>query len=136
VYRQHPGEKCTSGYLAVNGNVAAYTLERPWIDNEQNISSIPAGKYKGTLRYDHTDLWRIELLDVPGRTNVQIHIGNKTDETQGCILVGRKLGEDLCSLKESAPAYKDLKRAFYGTENPTSCPDKDIVVEVKDAGVN
>ena len=134
IYRQYPGEKCTSGYLAVNDVIVAYTLERPWKDNQANISSIPTGAYKAKLRYDHKDHWRIELLDVPDRKNVQIHVGNEPDDSLGCILVGKKLGNDLCSLQQSAAAYKDLKKSFYGTEEPNSTPDKDIKIKIVDAG--
>lgn len=134
VFRQFPGKKCTSGYLAVNGNIICYTLERPWADNQQNISSIPAGTYTAFLRYDHADHWRLELRNVPGRTNVQIHIGNQPDQTKGCILVGKKLGPDLCSLENSADALKAIKTAFYGTDSPNSTPNKNISVEIVDAG--
>ncbi|WP_299582659.1 DUF5675 family protein [Mucilaginibacter sp.] len=132
VFRQYPNNKCTSGYLAVNGNIICYTLEKPWIDNINNISSIPEGTYGGILRYDHSDHWRIELVGVPNRPNIQIHIGNVLDDTKGCILVGTALGPDLCSIKggTSAPAYAKLKNAFYGTDNPTSTPDKNISVEI------
>lgn len=137
IYREYPSQKCTSGYLAVNDNIIAYTLERPWADNQQNLSSIPAGTYPGTLRYDHNDHWRIELQNVPGRQNIQIHIGNQPDQSKGCILVGLKLGPDLCSIVggTSAPAYTALMTAFYGTDSPVSTPDKSISVSVVDAGV-
>jgi Family of unknown function (DUF5675) len=68
IHREHSDSNCTSGYLAVNGAIQAYTLERP---SQGNAS----GTYKGILRYDHKDQWRIELQGVPGRTNVQIHTG-------------------------------------------------------------
>lgn len=136
IYREYPGQKCTSGYLAVDNKIIAYTLERPWADNQQNISSIPAGTYPGTLRYDHTDAWRIELQNVPGRTNVQIHVGNEPDQSKGCILVGLQLSSDLCSIVggTSAPAYAALKKAFYGTDNPVATPDKTITVQILDPG--
>jgi hypothetical protein len=130
IHRQYPSEKCTSGYLAINGVITSYTVERPWKDNQENISSIPSGTYDGRLRYDHSDRWRVELIDVPGRTNVQIHIGNQPDQSKGCILVGKKLNPDLCSLQQSGLAYRDLKKAFYGTETPSATPNKNIVVEV------
>jgi len=132
IYRQYSSDQCTSGYLAVNGTIQAYTLERPWAGNAPLISSIPPGTYGGILRYDHTDQWRIELTGVPGRTNVQIHTGNTPDDTEGCIIVGKQLGDDLCSIKPgtSQPAYQDLKNAFYGTPNPVSTPDKNISVTV------
>ena len=118
IARKHSDGTCTSGYLAVNGSITAYTLELPWQGNEPLISSIPSGLYDGTLRYDHTDQWRIELVGVPGRGNVQIHTGNGPDQTEGCILVGLKLGIDLRSVQDSKAAYRKLKNAFYGSEDP------------------
>jgi hypothetical protein len=43
VARKHKDHNCTSGYLAVNGKVIAYTLELPWKGNAPLISSIPDG---------------------------------------------------------------------------------------------
>jgi hypothetical protein len=133
IHREYSASNCTSGYLAVNGRIQAYTLERPWAGNQPAISAIPVGSYPATLRYDHTDQWRIELTGVPGRTHVEIHTGNTPDDTEGCILIGKQLGADLCSIKggTSKTAYQDLKNAFYGTPNPVSTPDKAITVKVE-----
>ena len=133
IYRQNSNQNCTSGYLEVDGKIQAYTLEKPWKGNKPLISAIPNGSYPGTLRYDHTDQWRIELQGVPGRDHVQIHTGNTPDDTEGCILIGKELGADLCSIKAgtSRPAYDDLKAAFYGTANPTSTPNKTITVKIE-----
>jgi hypothetical protein len=76
-------------------------------------------------------MWRIELTGVPGRTNVQIHTGNTPDDSEGCILVGMKLGDDLCSVIDSRKAYDALRAAFYGSANPVSTPNKQITVVVE-----
>ena len=131
ILRKYPNAKCTSGYLAVNNKIICYTLERPWADNMQNISAVPPGRYPAIIRYDHTDHWRIELKNVPGRTNVQIHVGNQVDDSKGCILVGLDLGADLCSLGRSRDAYAALKQSFYGSATPTSSPDLNIQVEIE-----
>jgi Family of unknown function (DUF5675) len=133
IHREYSDTNCTSGYLAVNGTIQAYTLERPWAGNKPAISAIPSGSYSGTLRYDHTDQWRIELTGVENRDHIEIHTGNTPDDTEGCILVGKELGADLCSIKPgtSKPAYRDLKNAFYGTPNPVVTPDKTITVNVE-----
>lgn len=139
IFRQYPDQRCTSGYLAVNGEIIVYTLELPWKDNKKNISFIPAGIYSGFLRYDHSDHWRIELQDVPGnREYAQIHIGNVIKNTEGCILVGMKLEKDLCSIVggTSVTAYKALKKAFYGTDTPNSTPNKTITVEIVNGGID
>lgn len=131
IARKYRDQKCTSGYLAVNGKIIAYTLELPWRGNAPLISSIPDGRYDGVLRYDHPDKWRIELKGVPARQAVQIHTGNSPDDSEGCILIGLKLGEDLCSVVDSKKAYDGLRTAFYGSSNPSSTPTKTIVVVVE-----
>lgn len=128
--RKHSAADCTSGYLAVNGDIVAYTLEPPWEHDASLISSLPDGTYRGVLRYDHADKWRIELSGVPGRGNIQVHTGNSPDDTDGCILVGSKLGRDLCSIQDSKKAYETLRIAFYGSANPVSTPNKAITVYV------
>lgn len=131
IARKYKSAECTSGYLAVNGNIIAYTLELPWQGNAPLISAIPDGTYGGTLRYDHSDKWRIELTGVPNRTSVQIHTGNTPDNSEGCILVGLRLGADLCSVIDSKKAFDALRTAFYGSNNPVSTPDKIITVIVE-----
>ncbi|MES0881782.1 DUF5675 family protein [Roseibium sp. SCP14] len=130
IERKHSNEECTSGYLAVNGEVIAYTLELPWQNNEPLISSIPPGTYSAHLRYDKSDKWRLQLDNVPGRDGIQLHIGNYTGEIEGCILVGNGISDDLCTLNGSADAYAKLKNAFYGTPDPNSTPNKNISIEI------
>ena len=53
-----------------------YTLELPWKENRRNISRIPAGEYEAIKYYSpkHKRIV-ILLLDVPDRTNIEIHPG-------------------------------------------------------------
>lgn len=78
-----------------------YTLEDQY--NEPKIpgeTRIPAGRYQIKLRTEggmhqrYTErflpwhggmLW---LQDVPGFTFIYLHVGNKDDDSEGCILVG------------------------------------------------
>jgi hypothetical protein len=131
IARKYKSNTCTSGYLAVDGKVTAHILELPWRGNAPFISSIPDGTYGGVLRYDKPDKWRIELTGVPGRAGVQIHTGNTPDDSEGCILVGVKLGDDLCSVIDSKKAYDALRSAFYGSPDPVSTPNKTITVVVE-----
>ncbi|RXM52933.1 hypothetical protein BOQ64_00520 [Chryseobacterium sp. CH25] len=119
------------GYLIANGKSICYTLELPWKDNLNNISCIPIGTYKGILRYDKKDGWRIQLDNVPNRTGVQIHMGNYTTQIEGCVLVGTDAKVENCSVLNSSAAYVKLKEAFYGTNNPNSTPNKKITVTFK-----
>jgi hypothetical protein len=136
IARQYSSPVCTSGYLAVNGTIVAYTLELPWRGNQPFISAIPAGTYPGTLRYDHSDQWRIELRHVNGHDNIEIHTGNTPGDSQGCIIIGKQLAANLCGIVggTSRSAYRDLKIAFYGSATPVMTPDKSITVVVQDGG--
>lgn len=65
------------------------TLELPWRDNQREVSCIPLGDYQLVYAFSpkhHRDLWHIQ--PVPDRDNTEIHIGNTTADTLGCVLVG------------------------------------------------
>jgi len=130
VDRQWSNSKSITGVFSVNGKKIGYTLELPWLNNQGYVSCVPPGTYRATIRYDHSDRWRIQLEGVPGpRKWVQFHIGNFPQDSVGCILVGTRKGDN--AVYNSAEALRILKREFYGTENPTSTPNKSIVVEIK-----
>lgn len=65
-----------------------------FITLENRAKLIPAGTYKAKrdMHYgkpgkeDDYEVW--ELQDVPGRSQIQIHIGNSYKDTEGCILIG------------------------------------------------
>ncbi len=50
------------------------------------------------------------LIDVPGFTGIRIHIGNFPKDTEGCILVGTKLGID--KVVNSKIAFDGLMQHF------------------------
>jgi len=131
IERKISSDACTMGYLSINNKTVCYTLELPWENNAKNISCIPAGSYKGILRYDKSDGWRIQLENVPDRDGVQIHMGNYTKQIKGCVLVGMRANLSECSVQQSAGAYAQLKEAFYGTSDPNSTPNKNITVTFK-----
>lgn len=131
IERESSTDQCTMGYMSVNGEIFCYTLELPWLDNLNSMSCIPKGTYSGILRYDKPDGWRIQLEDVPDRTGIQIHMGNYTSNTTGCILVGANANVENCTVTGSATAYAKLKEKFYGTPNPISCPNLNILITFK-----
>lgn len=92
------------------------TLEPPWRFNETFTSCIPSGVYvcdyalvKGKGLY--------RVLDVPGRTAVQIHVGNTVKDTSGCILIGMSYNElnGYPAVFESRPALCLLNQRFGDT---------------------
>lgn len=112
----------TVGTLSVDGEFECFTLEDT--HNEPKIygkTRIPAGTYDVKLRreggmhakysnkYENHDgmLW---LQDVNNFEWVYIHTGNDSDDTDGCILVGRTCDSTDRNMKVlgSVFAYEEL----------------------------
>ena len=84
-------QKGTTGqFLTGSGNPICLSLERPWKNNEPNVSCVPVGLYEMVIdtRNPGTEkacmVW--ELRGVVGRSEIQIHIGNQVSNSLGCIL--------------------------------------------------
>ena len=95
------GVESTLGLLFVNGRFFCYTLEDQY--NEVKVpgeTCIPPGSYEIQLREEggmypryksRFSPWHRGMLwlqDVPGFEYIYIHVGNKDDDSEGCILVG------------------------------------------------
>ena len=76
----------TNGILTLPDGTDYPTLERPYQDNQPNISCIPAGHYK-FKRDTHGRFQWFRVLDVPDRTHIEFHQGTKPEHSAGCILV-------------------------------------------------
>jgi hypothetical protein len=141
IERYESSDQCTMGRMLVNGKEICNTLELPWLDNKNKVSSIPLGTYKGRVRTDGGSSgkksWRIQLDDVPGRSHIQIHLGTRPSQIEGCILVGTMANILECNLGDSEStkaAMEKIKIAFYSDEellisNPDI--DKPIVLTIK-----
>lgn len=95
--------------LGPDGMPFAVTGERPDLGNASNISCIPAGTYFAE-RIDSPHfgypVWR--LLDVPGRSDIEMHRGNRPlVDSEGCILVAEEFGK-----LGDAGAVLDSKHGF------------------------
>lgn len=82
----------THGALIIDGEPFCYTLEPTKL-------RIPSGDYQlkfnttGGMNKRYKDLFKfhqgmIELINVKNRTHIYMHIGNKMEDSLGCILVG------------------------------------------------
>ena len=70
------------------------TIELPDNGNQRNTSCIPEGTYVVLKHVSPTKGECFKVLDVPGRSDILIHIGNYASDTGrtdtlGCILPGR-----------------------------------------------
>lgn len=90
---------------------------------------IPAGTYKVTLRTrgkhhqqylerfkDIQHEGMLEVLEVPGFTDILIHCGNTHTDTEGCLLVGTSAHTDPenMSVSSSSIAYRKLYPLVVG----------------------
>ena len=92
-----------------------FTVERPWLDNKPRESCIPEGTY--TIRlgmYNRGGYAAYEVLNVPDRTLIKIHIGNTIDDVIGCIAPGKALGflERKWAVSSSRKAFKEFMGAM------------------------
>lgn len=87
-----------TGHISVAGTIAVtsdqvpttfygYTMENAHAGDKGNKPPIPAGTYDATIRTDHTPN-RVELQEVPGYKNIQIHNGSYPRNYKGCFGAG------------------------------------------------
>lgn len=115
---------CTLGtLLAEDGSQIAVTLEEKWVDQDhnglgdKNVSRIPPGTYEGFHRNSPARGYIVpELKGVPGRGNIQIHKGNTTKDTLGCILVGTATVKGQPAISESKAAFAKLMAYLNGED--------------------
>jgi Family of unknown function (DUF5675) len=97
----------TFGVLRVGPVPFALTLERPWVDNQPEVSCIPAGRYQcrrvRSPKFGDT----FEVMDVPGRSHILFHKGNTVEDTEGCILVAEEFSGTF-----EAPMVVSSERGF------------------------
>lgn len=66
----------------------SFTLELPYLNNQPRISSIPIGIYSVKRIVSPHNGNCYEILKVPNRSNIEIHIANYTKDILGCIGIG------------------------------------------------
>lgn len=76
----------TNGVVMSEDLALCHTIELPWLDNLQQVSCIPEGRYQLVKRYSDKFKWHLQLLDVIGRDLILIHPANDAmKELKGCI---------------------------------------------------
>lgn len=129
----------------IYGEPICDTIERPWKNNQSNISSIPVGKYTARIRNDKSKgwmtkidrSWRLELIGTGRRANIQFHYGRDEKWSAGCFIVGKHLTkaaelDDLagsyCKLSESEAAVKKIRDVVLNKNYDNS----EIIIYVSD----
>ena len=73
-----------------------YTMENAHAGDNGDKAPISAGSYQATVRLDHTPN-RVELQDVLGYKNIQIHNGSYPRNFKGCFGAGNQQSTDFLS---------------------------------------
>ena len=113
--RFYQDERQTLGTLTV-GAVTLFTIERPWLENQPNVSCIPAGPYEIKLVWvDNERKLRLAGACIPSeRTLINVEVANYASELEGCIGVGEGVTargfvpDRQYMVTESAAAYELL----------------------------
>jgi hypothetical protein len=97
---------------AVYGEHVFWTIEKPWKDNQPYVSCIPEGYYRLGRRNSPRfgpNVW--EVLEVPNRTHILLHVANTADDVVGCIGFGSSVWADLGGVGSSRKAMNQLELA-------------------------
>lgn len=107
----------TIGELSLGGVFLCHILELPVNGDHHGKTAIPAGryeidmsvvspKYKDRLWGERYDGIVPTLKDVPGRSRILMHPGNRVEDTDGCLLPGKNKVKG--QVVESLLTYYDL----------------------------
>jgi hypothetical protein len=95
-FLHHPD--CEIGRVLVNGEFVCFSIEDARRTTKiAGETCIPEGVYplgtrhspKFSPKYGHDMLW---VKDVPGFDFILIHTGNTISDTEGCLIIGNKIG--------------------------------------------
>ena len=99
----------TFGVLMINNKPMFVTLEPPWRNNQKGVSCIPEGIYPSTYIYSDKFSKDVYILhNVAGRDAVEIHVGNKVKDTEGCILLGMSFSQHDYAIDFSQQAFNSF----------------------------
>lgn len=91
------------------------------LENEKYI--IPCGTYKVRCNYPSARFGHLMPLieDVPNRSGILIHWGNKKEDSRGCILVGRYSRPGTISYSVSTFNQLYDRLTIYSGQHPSEC---------------
>lgn len=100
------------------GDAEWFTVEKPWNNNVPQTSCIPAGNYavKSSMFYGgdgpggRPDYPCYEIIGIPGRSLIKVHMANIADELLGCVAPGKELGwiKNRWAVVRSREAFDEL----------------------------
>jgi hypothetical protein len=116
-------EHSTIGKMYVDESYYCFTLEdmvRESGVKVPGLTAIPEGRYKVII--DQSARFKRampHILDVPGFEGIRIHAGNRSKDTEGCILVGFSKSEN--SIGASKLAFNQFFDKLYMALRKEEC---------------
>lgn len=113
ITRDCPSANSTIGILDLDGIFECYTIELP--RGTVKPCCIPAATYRYKFAWSkHFQKMLPHILDVPGFTDVEIHIANYPEDIKGCCGVGQTRRTDFIGNSELALDALLLKLSLEG----------------------
>lgn len=81
------------GMLLIGTEAFCMTLEPHEWGNVRNVSCVPPGQYECVRIISPKFGTTYEICNVPNRSHVLFHPGNRVEDTEGCVLLAEKLGK-------------------------------------------
>jgi len=80
-------------HLAATPRPLCVTLENAWRVTEPGVSCMPEGEYElHRVHESPNDGVVPKVREVPGRSHILFHAGNRARDTLGCVLLGSGFG--------------------------------------------
>jgi hypothetical protein len=80
------------GVILADGIPFAVTLERSYLQGEQQVTKIPNGKYHCRKRYYHAGGYATFEIIVSGHQFIMFHKANVESQLDGCVAIGEEFG--------------------------------------------
>lgn len=120
----------TLSRVYVNGVFECFAIEDEYRAIKiKGETRIPEGEYKLGCRQSpsHANAWMLWVKDVPGFQFILIHAGNTEKDTEGCLVIGKRVGSI-----SGARAVLDSKQAvkeFYEKVMPEVEAKKEVTIK-------
>ncbi len=116
--RQPSTENGTLGTLKTDSGLVFKTIERPWVDNKPNVSSIPTGVYLCRWQWSGKHSCNLyHVTNVLNRDVIEIHSANVYQQLLGCI----SPGTDYAMFKRDSIRPGCPDRDMVGVTNSKTC---------------
>ncbi len=82
----------TFGNWLSDSGLKLFSLEKPWRDNEPDVSCIPTGTYTVTWAWSPRhgkNLYQVQNVDA--RSGIEIHPANLEEQLLGCVALGEAI---------------------------------------------